>query len=117
MPSYHVVFTGHLDKWRLPPTGSTLPEQIVQVYNVDVKNESVLSSFIDGTIGNILQSGGMKAYEDPYHISATGLIPSITVPVHMLTHLTWKATPMVGEQPLIKGEEIYNKSGKEVVKQ
>ena len=117
MASYHVVFIGHLDKWKQPPEGVPLPDKIVQVYNVYAKSESTLSTFIDDVIGNILASGGMKAFIDPYNIKASGHNQSFTVLNHMITHITYKVTPMPGEQPLIKdGETVEYPSGKKVVK-
>lgn len=115
MPAYHVVITGHLDEWKLPPDGS-LPRKIHQVYNYDVDSPAQLGRQIDERQADIFGSGGMKVRLDPFKIKVGVLEPSITVPLHMITHLSFKVIPMTGEMPILKNGEIVLKSGKEVVK-
>ncbi len=116
MPNhFHVVVTGHLDEWKLPPSGG-LPNKVHQLFNCEVKSEAALGTFIDQAIGNIVGSGAMQVYKDPFNIKAGGLNPSFTIPLHMLTHITWKVLPVTGEMPQLKNGEIVVASGKEVVK-
>lgn len=115
MPSYHVVITGHLDEWKLPPDGS-LPKKIHQVYNYDVETPRQIGEQIDARQADIVGSGAMKVRLDPFRVKIGALEPSITVPLHMITHLSFKVIPMTGEVPYLKNGEIVVKSGKEVVK-
>jgi hypothetical protein len=116
MPIYHVVITGHLDKWRLPPDNS-LPDKIYQIYNYDVKSIRQLNNYIDARIGDILACNGMKAFREPNQRDLTKLEDSITVPVNMIAYISHKVTEMTGELPLYKDGETILKSGEEVVKQ
>src|SRR5208282_1566373 len=116
MASYHVVITGHLDEWRLPPDGS-LPSQIHQVYNYDTENPQKIVEQVDLRMGDILQSGAMKAYKDPFNLKVGAIEPFYTIPLHMITHLTHKVIPVTGETPFLNTKgELYVKSGKAVVK-
>jgi len=115
MPAYHVVITGHLDEWKLPPDGS-LPKEIHQVYNYDVDSLAKLGREIDDRQADICGSGAMKVRRDPFKIKVGVLEPSIIVPLHMITHLSFKVTLMTGEMPILKNDEIVLKSGKDVVK-
>lgn len=109
MPGYRVSIIGNLDLWRMPPDGS-LPKQIVQVFNVDAESDAQLNNFIDERMADIAASGAMKVYRDPNKRQIGKIDPWITVPLHMITHLSYDVQLLTGEVP------VYSKSeGKSIV--
>lgn len=109
MPGYRVVIVGHLDIWKKPPNGS-LPDEILQAYNVDVDTEAGLSNFIDARMADIVGSGAMKVYRDPDMREIGKLQPWITVPLHMITHVSYRLKLLTGDLP------VYSKAeGKSVL--
>ncbi|HXQ34300.1 MAG TPA: hypothetical protein VN843_09825 [Anaerolineales bacterium] len=118
MPGYRVSIIGHIDLWRMPPDGS-LPKEIVQVFNVDADSDAQLNSFIDERMADIAGSGAMKAYLDPNKRQIGKLDPWITVPLHMITHLSYRVQLLAGEVPVYskaEGKSIVP-SGKDVIVQ
>lgn len=118
MAGYRVAIIGNLDEWRLPPDGS-LPKQIVQVFNVNAESDAQLSDFIDARVADIMGSGAMKVFRNPEERTIGKLQDWITVPLHMITHTSFKTKLLTGELPVYsraEGKSIVP-SGKEVVKQ
>lgn len=102
----------------MPPDGS-LPNEIIQVFNVDADSDAQLSNFIDARMADIAGSGAMKVFRNPEIREIGKLQDWITVPLHMITHLSYKLKLLTGELPVFskaEGKSIVP-SGKEVVKQ
>lgn len=109
MAGYRVVIIGHLDEWKLPPDGS-LPKQVVQVFNVQAESDAQLSDFIDTRMADIAGSGAMKVFRNPEERTIGQLQDWITVPLHMITHVSFRTKLLTGELP------VYSKSeGKSIV--
>ena len=118
MAGYRVIIVGHLDVWKMPPDGS-LPGEVVQVFNVDAESDAQLTNFIDARMGDIAGSGAMKVFREPDTRAIGKLQEFITVPLHMITHISFKTKLLTGELPVYskaEGKSIVP-SGKEVVKQ
>lgn len=109
MAGYRVAIIGHMDVWKMPPNGS-LPNEIIQVFNVDAESDGQLSNFIDARMADIVGSNAMKVYRNPEERTIGKLQDWITVPLHMLTHLSYKINLLTGELP------VYSKAeGKSIV--
>lgn len=109
MAGYRVLIVGHLDVWKMPPDGS-LPNEIAQVYNVDAESDAQLSDFIDKRMADVAGSGAMKVFREPDTREIGKLQEWIVVPLHMITHLSFRTKLLSGELP------IYSRSeGKSVV--
>lgn len=118
MAGYRVAIIGHLDEWKLPPSGS-LPKQVVQVFNVNAETDAQLNDFIDARVADIMGSGGMKAFRNPEERTIGKIQDWITVPLHMITHTSFTIKLLIGELPVYsraEGKSIVP-SGREVVKQ
>lgn len=116
MAGYRITIVGHLDVWKLPPDGS-LPSEIYQIFNVDAESDAQMNKFIDDRMADIAATGAMKAYRDPNSRKIGKIEPWITVPLHMITHLSFKVRPLTGEVPIFdknEGKSIVA-SGKDVV--
>lgn len=115
MAGYRVAITGHLDVWRLPPSGS-LPNEIVQVFNVNAESDAELSNFIDARVADIMGSGAMKVFRNPEIREIGKLQDWITVPLHMITHTSFTTKLLTGELPVYsraEGKSIVP-SGKDI---
>ena len=116
MPDYRVVITAHLDKWKLPPGGALQPEYD-QVYNYSVETEHRLMALIETNIAAIVGSGAMQVYLDPSNIQVGKINQSFSIPLHMITHITWAVKLLQGESPYVGTDgKAFLKSGKDVVK-
>ena len=116
MAGFRIIIIGHLDIWRIPPDGS-LPRELQQIFNVDAESDAQLNDFIDQRMGDIAASGAMKAYRDPNRRQIGKLEQWITVPLHMITHLSYQVQPLAGEMPVFSSAEgkAILPSGKDVV--
>lgn len=115
MAGYRVLIIGHLDVWKLPPD-SALPNEIAQVFNVDAESDAQLSDFIDKRMADIAGSGAMKVFRDPDIREIGKLQEWIVVPLHMITHISFKTKLLTGELPMFsknEGKSIVP-SGKDV---
>lgn len=88
----------------MPPDGS-LPNEIVQVFNVDAESDSQLSNFIDARMADIAGSGAMKVFRDPDVREIGKLQPWITVPLHMITHVSYRLKLLTGDLPVYSKAE------------
>lgn len=118
MAGYRVIIVGHLDIWKMPPDGS-LPNEIIQVFNVDADSDAQLSNFIDTRMADIVGCGAMKVFRDPDIREIGKLQPWITVPLHMIAYLSYKIKSLTGELPMYSKSEGKSvlPSGKDVVTQ
>lgn len=102
----------------MPPDGS-LPNEVIQVFNINAETDAQLSDFIDARMGDIAGSGAMKVFRNPDTREIGKLQDWITVPLHMISHISFKTKLLTGELPVYsrsEGKSIVP-SGKDVVKQ
>ena len=113
---FRILIIGHLDIWRIPPDGS-LPREIHQIFNVDAESDAQLVNFVDERIVDVVSSGWMRVYRDPSKRQIGKLEPWISVPLHMITHLSYQVQPLTGEVPIFSSAEgkAVLPSGKDVV--
>ena len=115
MAGFRISIIGHVDFWRMPPDGS-LPKEIIQVFNVDAESDASVNEFINARMADIVGSNAMKAYRDPSRREIGKLTTWITVPLHMITHLSYEVRLLAGELPVFdtsEGKSIVP-SGKDV---